>query len=80
MIIPTKYVMCLFFTSFSWYMLHIFFIHLSFYCTIGGGEIAQSLESLSIKQAAWVRTRLDPLVTEGWNSITVLLTLSHQCR
>ena len=31
----------------------------------GGGEIAQSLASLSIKQAARVRSRLDPLVLEG---------------
>ena len=28
------------------------------------GEIAQSLVSLSVKRAVWVRTRLDPLVTE----------------
>ena len=33
-----------------------------------GGEIAQSLESLSIKQAIWVRARHDPLVIERWNS------------
>ena len=46
----------------------------------GGGEIAQSLVSLSIKQAVRVRARLDPLVIERWNSITVLLTCSHQCR
>ena len=46
----------------------------------GGGEIAQSLESLSIKWVAWVRYRLDLLVIEGWNSITVLLTRSHQCQ
>ena len=47
---------------------------------VGGGEIAQSLESLSIKWAARVRSRLDLLVIEWWNSITVLLTRSHQCR
>ena len=46
----------------------------------GGGGIAQSLASLSTKRAARVRSRLDPLVTERWNSITVLLTRSHQCR
>ena len=46
----------------------------------GGGEIAQSLASLSNKWAARVRACLEPLVTERWNSITVLLTGSHQCR
>ena len=46
----------------------------------GGGEIAQSLASLSMKRAAWVCSRLDPLVTERWDSITVLLTRFHQCR
>ena len=45
----------------------------------GGGEIAQSLASLSTKRAARVRSRLDPLVTDWWNAITVLLTRSHQC-
>ena len=30
----------------------------------GGGEIAQSLASLSMKRAARVRSQLDPLVTE----------------
>ena len=42
--------------------------------------MAQSLASLSIKRAIRVRARLDPLVTERWNSITVLFTHSHQCR
>ena len=51
-----------------------------FYHNRGGGEIAQSLESLSTKRAIRVRARLDPLVLERWNSITVLLTCSHQCR
>ena len=46
----------------------------------GGGEIAQSLASLSTKRANRVHARLDPLVSERWNSITVLLTCSHQCR
>ena len=46
----------------------------------GGREIAQSLESLSTKRAIRVRARLDLLVLERWNSITVLLTCSHQCR
>ena len=46
----------------------------------GGVEIAQSLASRSTKPAVWVRARLDPLVLEGWNSFTVLLTRSHQCR
>ena len=46
----------------------------------GGGKIAQSLTSLSTKQVVRVRARLDALVLEGWNSITVLLTRSHQCR
>ena len=45
----------------------------------GGGEIAQSLASLSTKWAILVRARLDPLVIERWNAITVLLTRSHQC-
>ena len=27
-----------------------------------------------------VRARLEPLVLERWNSITVLFTRSHQCR
>ena len=31
---------------------------------VGGGKIAQSLASLSMKRAAWVRYRLDPLVAE----------------
>ena len=44
------------------------------------GEIAQSLVSLSVKQAVRVHARHDLLVTEGCNSITVLLTRSHQCR
>ena len=47
---------------------------------VGGGEIAQSLASLSTKGAIRVRARHDPLVTERWNSITVLVTCSHQCR
>ena len=45
-----------------------------------GGEIAQSLVSLSTKWAIRVRARLEPLVIERRNSITVLLTRSHQCR
>ena len=48
--------------------------------TVRGGEIAQSLASLSTKRAARVRFPLNPLVSERWNSITVLLTRSHQCR
>ena len=43
-------------------------------------EIAQSLMSLSTKRVIRVCPQLDPLVTERWNSITVLLTRSHQCR
>ena len=31
-------------------------------------------------RAIQVRSRLSPLVSERWNSITVLLTHSHQCR
>ena len=46
---------------------------------VGGGEIAQSLASLSTKRAIRVHARLDQLVTERQNSITVLLTRSHQC-
>ena len=44
---------------------------------MGAGEIAQSLASLSTKLAIRVRARLNPLVIERWNSITVLLTCSH---
>ena len=46
----------------------------------GGGEIAQSLASLSIKQATRVCAQHDLLVIERWNPITVLSTRSHQCR
>ena len=42
--------------------------------------MAQSLASLSVKRAVRVRAQLDPFVTEGWNSITVLLTCSRQCQ
>ena len=45
-----------------------------------GGEMAQSLASLSTKRSIRVRARLDPLVTERWNSNTVLFTRSHHCR
>ena len=45
-----------------------------------GGEIAQSLKSLSTKRAIRDCAWLDPLVLERWNSITVLLTCSQQCR
>ena len=41
----------------------------------GGGEIAQSLASVSFKRAVQVRARHNPLVAERWNSITVLLVL-----
>ena len=53
-------------------------IYGSVYHLMGGGEIAQSLASLFVKRAAQVRSRLDPLVTERWNSITVLFTRSHR--
>ena len=46
---------------------------------VGGGEIAQSVASLSATRSVQVRARLDLLVIERWNSITVLLTRSHQC-
>ena len=49
------------------------------YILEGGGGIAQSLASLSTKRAARVRSPLNPLVSERWNSISVLLTRSHQC-
>ena len=55
-------------------------MYLTYFYPSRGGEMAQSLESLSIKWAIQVRVRLDLLVTERWNSITVLLTSSHQCR
>ena len=41
----------------------------------GGGEIVQSLASLSTKRAIRVRASLDPLVTERWNSITAMALL-----
>ena len=44
-----------------------------------GGEIAQWIASLSVKAAVQVRAQHDPLVSETWNSISVLLTCSHQC-
>ena len=42
--------------------------------------MAQSLASLSINRAIQVCAHLDPLVSERWNSITLLLTRYHQCR
>ena len=45
----------------------------------GGGQIAQWLASLSVERAVQVRARHDPLVSERWNSIRVLLKCSHQC-
>ena len=42
---------------------------------LGGGEIAQSLASLSTRRAAQVRSRLNLLVSERWNSITVIDSL-----
>ena len=46
---------------------------------VGGGEMAQWLGSLSVKQAVQVRDRHDPLVSERWNSIRMLLICLHQC-
>ena len=64
--------------KFNWTLSWVSFIYLHFVCThSGAGEIAQSLASLSIKWAVQVRARLDPLVTERWNSITMLLTHSR---
>ena len=45
-----------------------------------GGGIAQLLASLPTKQAVRVRFPLNPLVSERGNSISVLLTRSHQCQ
>ena len=45
---------------------------------VEGREIAQWLASLSVKPALQVQARHDPLVSERWNSISVLLTFSHQ--
>ena len=53
---------------------------LNSYKHLRGGEKAQSLASLSTKRAIQVCARLDPLVSERWNSIRVLLNRSHQCR
>ena len=55
------------------------FITINFKVNQGGGEIAQSLVFLSIKGAIRVRAQLDLLVTERWNSVTLLLIHSHQC-
>ena len=51
----------------------------SYFNDSGGGGIAQLLASLSTKRAVRVRFPLNPLVSERWNSITLLLTRSHQC-
>ena len=53
---------------------------LTIYNMCGGWGIAQSLASLSTKRAVRVRFPLNPLVSERWDTITVLLTRSHQCR
>ena len=78
-------IVCGVFSAFKSTLCHVFSAHeahlpktnVSMYS--GGGEIAQSLVSLSTKRVVRVRARLDPLVTERWNSITVFLTRSHQC-
>ena len=44
-----------------------------------GREIAQWLASLSVKPAVQVHARHNPLVSERWNSISVLLSCPHQC-
>ena len=46
----------------------------------GGGEMAQSVGSLSAMRSVLVRAQYDPLVSERWYAVTVLLTRSHQCR
>ena len=56
------------------YIIHIYKIK------SGGGEIAQLVASLSATRSIQVRARYDPFVTERWNSITVALSRSHQCR
>ena len=43
------------------------------YDNMRGGEIAQWLASLSVKQAVQVHTRHDPPVSESWNSIRCYL-------
>ena len=45
----------------------------------GGGAIAQSVASLFATGSVQVCARYDPLVSERLNSISVLLTCSHQC-
>ena len=65
--------MCRIQSYFSYIYLHLPYIS-------RGREIAQSLASLSIKRPIRVRARHEPLVIERRNSITVLLTCSHQCR
>ena len=34
---------------------------------------------VSVLPAIWVRAQQDPLVSETWNSMGVLMTCSHQC-
>ena len=45
-----------------------------------GGEIVQSVASLSAMRSVQVRARYDQLVSERWYAVTVLLNCSHQCR
>ena len=53
-------------------------VRLSMY--LGGGEIAQSVASLSATRSILVHARYDPLVSERWYAVTVLLKCSHQRR
>ena len=43
----------------------------------GGGEIAQLVASLSVTRSVQVRAWYNPLVSERWYAVTVLLNCSH---
>ena len=51
--------------------LHLIYLHIS--QIYWGREIAQWIAFLSVKPAVQVRTRHDPLVSERWNSIYVIM-------
>ena len=52
-----------------WVFIWVLITHDVYDTNIGGGEIAQSLASLSVKPAIRVRALLNLLVSERWNSI-----------
>ena len=54
---------------FMHYHIEMIYNGIAFEAPGGGGEIAQTLASLSIKRAIRVCARLDPLVSERWLSL-----------